>query len=131
MAGIGSDSQLYEDTFKIDSINDEKYDRASRLFCTSLDGTTVMSLDINHELFPCRAGETLHVVLATTLSLDGIQDDERGWRDVAKSGEGVEATLADMFDYVCHGKIYRFDDGEDGQTMYVRPEEQASQTRKK
>jgi len=25
--------------------------------------------------------------------------------------------LADMFDYVCHGKIYKFEDGEDGQSM--------------
>ncbi|KAL1845074.1 hypothetical protein VTK73DRAFT_1182 [Phialemonium thermophilum] len=118
MSGITSDSQLFEETFKIDSINDEKYDRCSRLFCTSLDGQTQMTLDINHELFPCRAGENLHVMLATSLALDGSRDDEKGWRDVTKAGGGsAEATLADMFDYVCHGKIYRFDDGGDGQTL--------------
>ncbi len=29
---------------------------------------------------------------------------------------GGEASLADMFDYVCHGKIYRFEEGE-GENM--------------
>ena len=116
MAGITSDGQLFEETFKIDNVNDEKYDRCSRLFCTSIDAQTTMTLDINHELFPCRAGENLHVVLATSLSLDGSKDEEKGWRDVGKA-TGGEATLADMYDYVCHGKIYKFDDGEDGQTM--------------
>lgn len=109
MANLAQENQLYEETFKITNINAEKYDRVSRLACTSNDGSTTMELDINHELFPCQVGETLHVVLATSLSLDGSKDDEKGWRDVAKAGGG-EATLADMFDYVCHGKVYKFED---------------------
>lgn len=54
------------------------------------------------------------MVLASSLSLDGSKDDGRGWRDVAR---GEEASLADMFDYVCHGRIYKFEDGEGGDTM--------------
>lgn len=115
MAGMASDSQLFEETFKIDNVNDEKYDRCARLSCTSMDGQTLMTLDVHSELFPCRVSETIHVVLATSLALDGSKDDEKGWRDVTKAGG--EATLADMYDYVCHGKIYKFDDGADGQTM--------------
>jgi len=116
MAGITSDAQLYEDEFKIDDINDKKYDRVYRLFATSADQTTKMTLDVNKELFPVAPGESLKVVLATSLSLDGSKDDERGWRDVAKAGN-AEATLADSYDYVCHGKIYKFEDGQDGATM--------------
>ncbi|KAK3944826.1 hypothetical protein QBC46DRAFT_373318 [Diplogelasinospora grovesii] len=119
MAAIASDAQLFEETFKVDSISDPpKYDRVDRIFCTSLDGSTSMALDINKELFPCRVGEQLNVVIATSLSLDGSKDDDKGWRDVAKAGGG-DATLADMFDYVCHGKIYKFEDGSDGQTIKV------------
>ncbi|KAH8156633.1 hypothetical protein CIB48_g11615 [Xylaria polymorpha] len=40
------------------------------------------------------------------------ENEERGWRDVRG-----ESTLADMYDYVCHGKIYRFEDGVEGQTL--------------
>lgn len=73
-----------------------------------------MTLDINSELYPLNTGETITVVLASSLSLDGAKDDNRGWRDVGLSGE---TTLADMFEYVCHGKVYKFEDGEDGMTM--------------
>lgn len=62
-------------------------------------------------------GDQLHMVLASTLSLDGSKDDAKGWRDVAKAGGGGDATLADLFDYVCHGKIYKFEDGNDGEMM--------------
>ncbi len=52
------------------------------------------------------------MVLASTLSLDGTKDDDKGWREV---GMG-EQTLANEFDYVCHGKVYRFEEGE-GENM--------------
>lgn len=117
MAAPTSDAQLFEDTFTIKSISDPpKYDRVDRIYCTSTDGQVTMNLDINKEIFPCRVGETLHVAIATTLAVDGSKDDAKGWRDVGKAGDG-EATLADMFDYVCYGKIYKFEDDKDGQAM--------------
>lgn len=111
MATTG-DSQLFDETFTITTLDHSKYDRVGRLGGTSQDSQTVMTLDINTELFPCQIGDTLQTVLSTSLALDGSKDDSRGWRDI-----GSEATIADMFDYVCHGKIYKFEDGADGQTM--------------
>ena len=122
------DAQLFEDTFTVTDYDQSKYDRVARITGTSTDNMTEMKLDINTELFPCHVGETLQVVLATTLSLDGNRgeggdgeqqardgNESKGWRDVRGAPE--EATLADMYDYVCHGKIYKFEDGNDGQTM--------------
>ncbi|KAF2272977.1 RNA polymerase Rpb8 [Westerdykella ornata] len=106
-----ADAQVFEETFTINSINNEKYDRVSRIFGTSADHSVTMQLDINHELFPVNVGDNINMVLARTLNLDGSKDDEKGWRDTAKG----EPTLADMFDYVCHGKNYRFEDN-DGET---------------
>ncbi len=117
MTAIAGDSQLFEDSFTITEVDQSKYDRVARLSATSTDAQTIMTLDINTELFPCDRGEQLHCVLATTLNPDGSRDDDKGWRDATKFGG--ESTLADMFDYVCHGKIYKFEDGEDGQTMWV------------
>jgi len=117
MAGVSGDSQLFDETFTITTIDQSKYDRVSRIGATSSDSQTVMTLDVNTELYPCATGETIHTVLATSLALDGSKDTSRGWRDVGRSGHGGEATLADMFDYVCHGKIYKFEDGEGGQTI--------------
>lgn len=112
MASAG-DSQLFDETFRVTTYDQSKYDRVARIGGTSSDSQTVMTLDINIELFPCAVGETLHFVLASSLALDGSKDDGRGWRDLSKN----ETTLADMFDYVCHGKIYKFEDADDGETM--------------
>ncbi|RYP51868.1 hypothetical protein DL768_002836 [Monosporascus sp. mg162] len=122
------DAQLFEDTFTVTDYDQSKYDRVARITGTSTDNQTELKLDINIELFPCHVGETLQGVLATSLSLDGNRDGDgsdapgaegKGWRDVRNAGGpgGEESTLADMYDYVCHGKIYKFEDGSDGQTI--------------
>ncbi|KAK4462789.1 DNA-directed RNA polymerases I, II, and III subunit RPABC3 [Cladorrhinum samala] len=113
----GSDAQLFEENFVITRLSDPKYDRVDRIYASSEPDKSIdISLDINKELFPCKIGDELTVALATSLSLDGSKDDERGWRDVAKAGSS-DATLADDFDYVCYGKVYKFEDAEDGQTI--------------
>jgi DNA-directed RNA polymerase I, II, and III subunit RPABC3 len=108
-----ADAQVFEETFTINSIDSVKYDRVSRLSCTSSDGALAMTLDINHELFPCTVNEAINLVLATTLNIDGKVDEgaETAWRNVGRQGT---ATLADMYDYVCFGRNYRFEDAENG-----------------
>ncbi|MCJ1395869.1 DNA-directed RNA polymerases I, II, and III subunit RPABC3 [Xylographa bjoerkii] len=109
-----ADSQLFEETFSVTSLNAQKYDRVSRISGTSSSNETFLTLDINTELYPCAVGDRINMVLASTLSLDGTKDDGKGWRDVGRG----EASLADMYDYVCHGKIYRFEEG-DGEMIKV------------
>ena len=106
-----SESTLYEETFNINSTIADKYDRVTRVLGATHDASTALTLDVNHELYPLTSGETVTMVLATTLNLDGTKD-ERGWRE--KKGE---STLADMYDYVCYGKVYRFEEGEEGNSI--------------
>ena len=101
------DSQLFLDTFTVDGINDEKYDRVSRIFGHTENGDTELELDVNTELYPIVKGERIQFILASTLNIDGTRDDGKGWRDVGRG----EQSLADTWDYVCHGKIYRFEEG--------------------
>lgn len=63
-------------------------------------------------------------MLASTLSLDGVKDDVKGgWREL-RPGEGI--SLADEYEYVCYGKIYRFEE-EDLENMYVEYDEDEEQ----
>lgn len=110
---MATDTQLFDENFTITTLDASKYDRVCRIGGTNADSSTVMTLDVNSLLYPCQLGENFRMVIATSLSLDGTKED-RGWRDVGRS---EEATMADMFDYVCHGKIYKFEDTEDGQSM--------------
>ncbi|ORY59473.1 DNA-directed RNA polymerases I [Pseudomassariella vexata] len=113
MANLAGDAQLFEENFVVTAYDQSKYARVARITANSNDNQTQMTLDINIELFPCAVDETLTVVLASSLSLDGSKgEEEKGWRDVKG-----ESSLADMYDYVCHGKIYKFEDGKDGQTI--------------
>lgn len=118
--GSGGDATLFEESFTVTDYDQSKYDRVARISCTSADSQTVMVLDINIELFPCAVSDSLHVVLTTTLSPDGSKEDDKGWRDVGKGGD-APATIADLYDYVCHGKIYKFEETYDGNTMCAPP----------
>ena len=111
---MSADSQLFDDRFTITSYDQSKYDRVARIGATSDDNTISFTLDVNIELFPVAIGERIQMVLASTLALDGSKDDNKGWRNVP--GED-SANLASLFDYVCHGKIYKFEDMEDGEKM--------------
>jgi DNA-directed RNA polymerase I, II, and III subunit RPABC3 len=62
-------------------------------------------LDLNSELYPLAKDEVISLNLSSSLRLDG--KEEKGWRE---TGRG-ERTLADDYDYVCYGKVYRFDEG--------------------
>ena len=120
MAASSSDATLFEGFFTVTDFDQSKYDRVARITATSTSAElpTALSLDINTELFPCAVGESIQVVIASSLALDGSKEEDKGWRDVTKGSED-QTTLADAFDYVCHGKIYKFEDDEDGQFMWA------------
>ncbi|EON60985.1 DNA-directed RNA polymerase II subunit H [Coniosporium apollinis CBS 100218] len=108
------DSQLYSDSFTVGTINNQKYDRVSRISATSIDGQTIMTLDINHELYSLQPNDAFDLTLASTLNLDGTKDEGRGWREKGTN----QQDLSDMYDYVCYGKVYRFEEG-DGENIKV------------
>ncbi|KAL8531540.1 hypothetical protein ACS0TY_008221 [Phlomoides rotata] len=60
----------------------------------------LMHLDINTEIYPMYAGEKFMMVLASTLNLDGTPDS-------GYFTPGNRKSLADKFDYVMQGKLYR------------------------
>jgi DNA-directed RNA polymerase I, II, and III subunit RPABC3 len=104
-----SENILFENSFKVTELNNAKYDRVSRIKAFSEGGNEVLlTLDVNTELYPINVDERMTVALALSLNLDGSKDDGKGWREIGRG----EQTLADEFDYVCHGKIYRFEEGE-------------------
>ena len=107
-----SDAILFEETFTVTGLNEGKYDRVARITASGAGQDTYITLDVNKELYPVAVNESLTLCLAATLALDGSKDEGRSWKEIAKG----ESTLADHYDYVCHGKVYRFEEGE-GEAM--------------
>ncbi|KAK6506450.1 DNA-directed RNA polymerases I, II, and III subunit RPABC3 [Arthrobotrys conoides] len=114
--GPTGDAILLSETFSINSIDSQKYDRVSRI--TGSNPDVKFHLDIAHDLYPMQPGETIELVLASTLKLDGSSDigeAKQGWRDIDEM-----PTLADAYEYVCYGKIYRFEEaGVDSIKAYI------------
>ncbi|KAF3785615.1 DNA-directed RNA polymerases II IV and V subunit 8B [Nymphaea thermarum] len=110
MAGI-----LFEDIFTLTRINPDgkKFDKVSRIEARSEQFDMYMLLDVNTEIYPLKVDDKFTMVLASTLNLDGSAD----------SGyfvQGPRKTLADKFEYVMHGKLYKI--SEEGSGTNVKLE---------
>src|SRR5277367_848920 len=62
MAGIAGDSQLFHEHFTITTYDQNRYDRVARIGGTSHDSQTVMTLDVNTELYPCVGHQKLNTM---------------------------------------------------------------------
>ncbi|KAI5778665.1 hypothetical protein EDC01DRAFT_672932 [Geopyxis carbonaria] len=107
---MSGDSLLLDATFKITAVDQHKYDRVARI--TGVRDDLKFVLDINCEIYAVAADDTVQLGLASTLALDGsittkeAEAAKGGWRE-ARLGE---ASLADGYDYVMYGKMYRFEE---------------------
>jgi len=103
-----SGNVLFTDLFRIESLDQGKYDRVTRIEAQSTTNADLqLSLDINTELYQVQQGETLTIAIASSL---GDANSSRSWRP-PRAGE---TSLADEYDYVMHGKVYKFTDSETG-----------------
>ncbi|XP_010268240.1 PREDICTED: DNA-directed RNA polymerases II and V subunit 8A-like [Nelumbo nucifera] len=110
---------LFEDIFTVKQIDPDgkKFDKVSRIVATSEQFDMYMQLDVNTEIYPLRVDDKFTMVLAPTLSLDGTPDSGYYTQVGRKS-------LADKFEYVMHGKLYKI--SEEGSGANVKVEIYAS-----
>ncbi|PVU94066.1 hypothetical protein BB561_002818 [Smittium simulii] len=119
---------LFSDFFSVKEVDKDgkKFDRVSRIGARSENYDVELTLDVNSELYPLDHSDKFSLVLASTLALSSIQPfsaqagqalsevqpsaypkTDVSWRSVVS---GSERSLADEYEYVMYGKIYRFDD---------------------
>ncbi|KAK9467150.1 hypothetical protein V1512DRAFT_149986 [Lipomyces arxii] len=110
---------LFDELFTITTLDDKRYDRVSRITATSNTSQDIhLTVDLNTELFPVSLGEVLSVAIAKSLSLqsDALAASSSGWREPKPGERG----LADDYDYVMYGTVYKFEEGKnDNIAVYV------------
>ncbi|KAI9351460.1 RNA polymerase [Obelidium mucronatum] len=97
----------------------------SRLNATSEAADTEIILDINTEIYPMSISDKFTLSLATSLSLDATAANassavsggkKESWRDTSN-----QKSLADDYEYVMFGKVYKYDEtgGKNKASVYV------------
>ncbi|CDP01497.1 unnamed protein product [Coffea canephora] len=93
---------LFQDIFTVQEVDPggKKFDKVNRIVAKSEQLDMYMHLDINTDIYPMRVGDKFLMGLASTLNLDGTPD----------SGyfvQGGRKSLADRYEYVMQGKLYK------------------------
>ncbi|KAJ3026093.1 UNVERIFIED_CONTAM: hypothetical protein HDU68_006202 [Siphonaria sp. JEL0065] len=116
---------IFTDIFEVGDINKggKKFDRVSRLNATSEAADTEIILDINTEIYPMSISDKFTLSLATSLNLDSSASTsattggkKESWRDTSN-----QRSLADEYEYVMFGKVYKYDEtgGKNKASVYV------------
>ncbi|KAJ3096186.1 DNA-directed RNA polymerases I, II, and III subunit RPABC3 [Phlyctochytrium planicorne] len=114
-------AEIFTDIFEVNDVDKagKKFDRVSRLNATSEATDMVLILDINSEVCPpLKVADKFTLLLANSLMPDGsgMEEGREPWRDF-----GSKRTLADEYEYVMFGKVYKFDEnvGKDEAAFYA------------
>ncbi|CAM6100659.1 unnamed protein product [Calypogeia fissa] len=104
-----SETVLFDDLFSVIGLDPDgkKWDRVKRIVARSEQFDMELMLDVNTDIYPMHIDEKFTLAMATTLSLDGTPDD--GFFD--QSGR---KSLADKYEYVMYGKLYKYSEVEQG-----------------
>ncbi|GAA5977337.1 hypothetical protein JCM11641_000068 [Rhodosporidiobolus odoratus] len=107
-AASASSAILFTDVFGVSAVDRDgkKFDRVSRIAAKSQNHDMRLTLDINTDLIDLPQDSSFALALASTLNPEGGKDaGTGGWR------ADIEGGLADDWEYVMYGKVYKFDDG--------------------
>ncbi|KAJ3434367.1 DNA-directed RNA polymerases i [Anaeramoeba flamelloides] len=92
---------LFDDIFNIKNFEEKVFDKVTRINFTSENYDIEIALDVNTAIYPILLEDKFTIALSKTLSFDGKKDE--GVFDQSRT-----ASLADNFEYVMHGKVYKY-----------------------
>ncbi|KAK0546103.1 DNA-directed RNA polymerases I, II, and III subunit RPABC3 [Tilletia horrida] len=125
-------TNLFDTSFTVTAIDPDgkKFDRVSRIIAHSSGHDMNLSLDVATDIYPISVNQTLSFQLAASLQrtataagrTTGGTVDADAEMEGAGAGASVQerepwrmdagnAGIADDFDYVMYGKVYKYDEG--------------------
>ncbi|KDE06038.1 DNA-directed RNA polymerase II subunit H [Microbotryum lychnidis-dioicae p1A1 Lamole] len=116
MSSSQTSAFLFQDMFTTTDVDRDgkKFDRVSRLTARSSNYDMDLTLDVNIDLLPITPQTTFTLALTSSLLPEGEKETAGGWR------AGIEGGIADEWEYVMYGKVYKFDqDTQERVTAYA------------
>lgn len=121
---MSADSQLFISGFTlstdpgdIEAQSKAQYDRVARYFAYSQDHSVKLIVDINTDLYTLQPDTVFEVLLASTLNLDGSKENKEGGTGGWREKQPGETDLSEFWEYVMYGKVYKFEEADDGDKM--------------
>mmetsp|Transcript_81262 Transcript_81262/g.220277 ORF Transcript_81262/g.220277 Transcript_81262/m.220277 type:complete len:158 (+) Transcript_81262:70-543(+) len=114
---ISSHHFMFEDTFRVKTIDDSRFERAGRIDCESdqFAGNN-LELDINHIIYPVSPGDMLQIAITDNVSPDRNRKLNTAYdHDKRLLGQSI----MDHFEYVMYGKVYKKDENKKDSTAEV------------
>ena len=111
-----STSIIFDHLFTVEGVDQDgkKFDRVSRINAISTTPSLNCIIDLPVEVYSLSPNQKFTLALSTSLSNQSGQDvSSQGWRP-GMQNQG----LAEDYEYVCFGKIYKFDE-EKQEVAYV------------
>ncbi|KAL3900108.1 MAG: hypothetical protein SGCHY_001582 [Lobulomycetales sp.] len=105
--------KLFEDYFEVSDLDREgkKFDRVSRINAVNDNQDIELVLDVNTEIYQLNIADKIQLLCTSQLD-ESLPNDNDQWRSTKNS-------IADDFPYVCHGKVYKFDESDAKAAAYV------------
>ena len=102
---------LFDYIFQVSEVDPGRYNKVCRIEAASTtQDQCKLTLDINVELFPVAAQDSLTVTIASSLNLEDTPANDssatRSWRPP----QAGDRSLADDYDYVMYGTAYKFEE---------------------
>ncbi|XP_006665034.1 DNA-directed RNA polymerases II, IV and V subunit 8B-like [Oryza brachyantha] len=112
---------LFEDIFTVTRLDPDgkKFDRVSRIEARNEQLNVYMQLDVATDVYPMHPGDKFTMVLVPTLNLDGTPD-------TGFFTQAGRKTLADKYEYVMHGKLYKISEDKETSGQNAKVEMYAS-----
>ncbi|PIN08351.1 RNA polymerase subunit 8 [Handroanthus impetiginosus] len=97
----------FDEIIKVNNIDNQVvYDKVSRIKAKGEEDDCYLELDVHSDLYPMLPGEKYRMLISATLRMDGSSVP-------GNFPEGKEKSLADKFDYVMHGLLYKMSEAEE------------------
>eukprot|EP01088_Endostelium_zonatum_P019890 TRINITY_DN7081_c0_g1_i1.p1 TRINITY_DN7081_c0_g1~~TRINITY_DN7081_c0_g1_i1.p1 ORF type:complete len:178 (-),score=47.89 TRINITY_DN7081_c0_g1_i1:83-595(-) len=96
---------LFEDTFEVrdKDADKKKFDKVSRIDCTSENYEMRMILDVNTDIYPIEINEKYVIAIADSLVAEGA-----GGGGEMEYDQSNAPSLADKYEYVMYGKVFKY-----------------------
>lgn len=111
---------LFEDRFFVRSVDTSKFEKVGRIRGKSSGFDAEIILDVNVDIYPVHAKESLTIGITTSVANRSSAPDDLNVYELTDTSPQRHPSLMDSYDYVMYGKIFKLEEkASERRTIYA------------